>query len=433
MHIWRIVTRIVPQKYIQSATHGLAKRLVARARLSGGRFPELVERLTGISLEMYRLRLAEARYTAALNALQPDVLCLSEDFPGSFTPPLVKVARELRIPTVVIPFTIPNAREVLEDCFSKSLRDLWLGDYIADYLALHMYPRWTMMYKGRVLWRARGRHIISSERAGIAPPCPWVLNSGFVDRIAVESEQMLSIYRNADFPSRQLVLTGSASDDMLYEAMAARESSRSSLYEELGLQKDLPLLLTSLVPNQFDAMPFCEFDRYDVMLEFWVNALAKWRHRYNVVLKVNPRTPWQDFLYLERLGAKVAPHDTIKLMPFAEIYVASISSTLRWATACGIPCINYDVYHYRYGDYLAASGILHVEKKEDFTAAVDRLAGDNEYRETMRRRQVAQAASWGRLDGRSTERLAALFDELQALHPRPSEPNRGRNAAEIPA
>ena len=416
MRCWKLVTIVVPRETILSVSRIMAKRLASRAVKRAGQLPYLIERISGISSEINRLRGVEARYRDTLQHLKPDILCLSEDMPGPITGPLIKVARQLKIPTVIIPFTIPNVREAIEARYADTWQDTWLTDYLTDHLALNMYPRWSLTYKDRELLRVRGRLAIVYERVGIAPPNPWVSNSGFADRIAVESEQMLAIYRNLGFPEHQLALTGNATDDLLSEALRESASRKYALYTQLGLRADLPMMLSSLVPDQIaGGVPFCEFERYDVLLWSWVEALAKWQHRYNIVLRVNPRSRWQDFLYLERLGAKVAPDDTISLMPFAEIYVASISSTLRWAAACGIPSINYDVYRYRYGDYLGAPGIVHVEKKEEFAAAIDRLAGDDVYRRELRQRQLAQAKSWGCLDGRSTERVVALFEELRSL------------------
>jgi hypothetical protein len=148
------------------------------------------------------------------------------------------------------------------------------------------------------------------------------------------------------------------------------------------------------------------------LIEFWVRTLAAWGERVNVVLKINPRYRREEYLYLEQWGVRIAAHDTIELLPLADMYVTSISSTLRWAAACGIPSINYDVYHYRYGDFTEVPGIVHVEKKAEFSAALARLVEDEAHRAQLRRLQRPQAQRWGRLDGQSTDRLVRLFDEL---------------------
>ena len=40
------------------------------------------------------------------------------------------------------------------------------------------------------------------------------------------------------------------------------------------------------------------------------------------------------------------------LVAISDMYVASVSSTIRWAILAGIPVINYDVYQYGYEDFI---------------------------------------------------------------------------------
>ena len=58
----------------------------------------------------------------------------------------------------------------------------------------------------------------------MAPPNPWMANSGHADGIAVESERMLKVYRDANFPKQQLALTGSCADDSLYAILREKDA-----------------------------------------------------------------------------------------------------------------------------------------------------------------------------------------------------------------
>jgi hypothetical protein len=257
--------------------------------------------------------------------------------------------------------------------------------------------------------------IIASEYSGIAPPNPWVLNSGYADRIAVESDRMMEVYQALDFPPEQLALTGSCADDLLFNCLQERQVRRDGLYRDLGLPAGRMLLLSALVPDQLaTGVSDCEFACYEDLVEFWVKTIASTRPKFNVVLKLNPRVRREDYVHLEKWGVAVAPHDTIELVPLADVYVTSVSATLRWAAACGIPSLNYDVYHFNYGDYASAPGIVHVDKKDEFANAIARLARDDGYLAQLRALQAADASRWGRLDGGATERLVGLFDELRA-------------------
>ena len=58
---------------------------------------------------------------------------------------------------------------------------------------------------------------------------------------------------------------------------------------------------------------------------------------------------------------RIAARKTSELVPLCDLYVASVSSTIRWAIACGKPVVNYDVYRYRYTDFISLDGVLIID------------------------------------------------------------------------
>jgi hypothetical protein len=108
----------------------------------------------------------------------------------------------------------------------------------------------------------------------------------------------------------------------------------------------------------------------------------------------------------------VASRNTAELMPLCDIYVASVSSTIRWAIACGRPVVNYDVYRYRYTDFTKVEGVLACEEQQEFLALLARLVSDRAFAEEVCRKQAAVAERWGRLDGRSGQRMVELVRRL---------------------
>ena len=125
----------------------------------------------------------------------------------------------------------------------------------------------------------------------------------------------------------------------------------------------------------------------------------------------------EDIQYIEQWGVKIARDNTAALIPLCDVYVASISATIQWAIACGKPVLNYDVYRYHYNDYLGVDGVIAVEDREQFLAALRQLTGDPAYYREIAARQAGFAERWGKLDGRAGERLLQLFERLGAQYP----------------
>ena len=190
-----------------------------------------------------------------------------------------------------------------------------------------------------------------------------------------------------------------------------RLNFRRELYQKLNLTEGQRLLLCALPPSQFPRE--CEFSDYASLLSNWMQALASIQG-WNVVVRPHPRQAQSDIAILEKFGVKVTTLDTASLVPLCDLYVASISATIRWAIACGKPVINYDVYQMKYSDYSEVKGVLTVYRWQDFISILNRLTSDELYFGEVQRFQQADNTQWGMLDGKSADRILKLIHDIIA-------------------
>jgi hypothetical protein len=197
-------------------------------------------------------------------------------------------------------------------------------------------------------------------------------------------------------------------------AVADRIARRRRLCESLDLPVDRPLLLSALPPDFLYVVggrPQCDFKEYAELVQFWVDGLRTAK-RYNKVLCLHPSVDPETMKYLESEDLRIAKLPTAELVPLCDLYVACVSSTIRWAIACGIPVINYDVYRYRYTDYMGVDAVKAVEEQSEFLEELQKLTNDDAYYAQVAARQRAISERWGTLDGKSGERIVALFEHL---------------------
>jgi len=350
------------------------------------------------------LRAAAARAANVLREERASLLVLPEDNLEHLTPVFVREAARLGVATAIVPFTVANALEPAQSYYGNP--SYTLGT--ASSFFMRLYPQWVIAHRGARLVRLPILEALAMERMGYGPPQPWILNSGYADAIAVESDAMLAHYRACNLPESQLAPTGALYDDVLAEAM--REAPK--LRQELGLDAR-PIFLCALPPDQFKmALPGpCEFSTHVDLAREWISTLCA-HPEVQVVVSLHPRTSAAEMAFLEGLGARIAPVDIARLIPLSDIFVASVSATIRMAIACGKPVINYDVYRYRYTDYSGVPSVLTMETLDEFRAAVARLAKDPAARAAATAQQRAIMETWARLDGRAGERMLALFDRL---------------------
>lgn len=277
-----------------------------------------------------------------------------------------------------------------------------------------LYPDWVYNYRGLRMLRLPGGHVFARELLGLVPPLPWTLHSGYADAITVESTAMLDACIREGLPLKQLVFTGSIIHDTLARVTKERLQRRESLYKDLALPSNRPLLLCTLPPNEFyriGGLPQCDFHNYDELIKFWVPALAA-VEGWNVIITLHPSVQYETMHYIEQWGVKIARVHTAEIVPLCDALVSYGSTVTQWATVCGKPVINYDVFRYRPVDFAGIEGLLAMEEQDEFLAVLHRLTSDRKWYEEVAARQAACAGYWGQPDGLVGARMIELFDRL---------------------
>jgi hypothetical protein len=322
----------------------------------------------------------------------------------------VEAAHAEGIPAVVIPAFMATSDEWAQAIGGDPAHGF---QRLANRLAAAAYPSWAYSYAGRELIALPAGELVARQWLGLAPPRPWTLHSGRADAIAVESAALRDYCIAEGLPARQLVLTGSVDHDRMHGRLKNGAALREEIYRRLGLPPDKPMLPTALPPDQLygRGRPECDFATYDELARFWVASLAA-IDGFNVVVSAHPSVHRDSLKHLETPGVRIADEPVSALIPLCDIYVASVSATIQWAISCGKPVVNYDVYRYRYPDYLGVGGVLTMEEQDGFVGALSRLTGDAAFYAELRAKQAREAARWGNLDGEAGRRLLQLFDEL---------------------
>ncbi len=356
----------------------------------------------------FRAPVLFAQYRRLLRSRKVDLVIVTEDNVAGRSRALVEAATRAGIPVLLLPFTIPNSDEaarLLGHQPSYQAR----GPIARLFASLR--PNWVHEAIGGPLLRMPWPQALVVELAGLAPKRPWIDNEGPAT-IALESRAMMKHYAALGFSERQLAVTGSLADETIEISMRERAKRQAELRHRFALS-DKPLLLCALPPNQLaGGITIDEFSSYEALIEAWAAALTKVSKQFAVVVRPHPRIAEPALEPVRRAGLAIAFDDTATLVPLCDLYVASISATIRWALACGIPVLNYDVFQYRLDDYKDAAGMVTVHDLAAFNQVLAELAGSAEKLAAMRAAQSSTAADWGCLDGQSGARVLALADRM---------------------
>lgn len=347
-----------------------------------------------------------------IDKVRPSLLILAGDNVGYNTSIFIKVGHRKNIPSIIHPSWMAGAREAAEAYYDDPRFDC---KRVLNHLVSLFYPNWVYSHRGKKMLRWPAATLLALKLFKIDPPRPWALNSGHADIITAESKAMYEYMIRAGLPPKQIRITGSLFNDILAQNIKDSVNKKKEKLLNLELDPGKLIILCALPPDQLYGLgrKECEFKIYKDLVEFWLQSIAKInKDKYNIIISLHPSVKKGEMDYIEKWGVKIADEKIANLIPLCDIFIASISATIQWAIACGIPVLNYDVYKYRYHDYNSVKGVINVETKNDFLKYLKKFIKSWDFYTLMRKNQQICMKQWGILDGQSGVRILQLCDKL---------------------
>lgn len=266
-------------------------------------------------------------------------------------------------------------------------------------------PQWLAEGEGFAISRLPFAETIARELTGTAPFNPWLVNTGHADVIALESSAMKQAYLKFGVSDAKLKLIGHPFQDTLAFVARERIERRATLFAQHNLPVDRALAVVAMPPNQFSSRS-CVYRHYaDVISAF--TRLPRVIAGVNVVVSPHPNISADERKLIRANGVALVETTVAELLPLADLYISSVSSTIKWALGCGIPVIDFDCYGYGYPDYLNLPQVVSVSNETEFRRALMRY-GNLEERAQLVALAGSGAEHWGKFDGRAIERLVTL-------------------------
>jgi hypothetical protein len=408
---------------------GRAKRVYLRLR---GKLESAVHRSAPM-VARRRNQYMENYYRGMLEGLRselvswkPDAVILPEEVVGPFWSSIVGACRRTNVPVLVTPYTIANRQEAFQ-----SLKNVEGYQTTRNWLVARRFPKWRMKADGHDVVRLPAPHIYAHEKLRLTPSDPWMMNSGAIDRICVESSAIEAYFARSGIAKQRLSVTGSAALDEIHARKQERESVLEQLRLATGICGERPILLIGGCPNQLRGhVPHCEHASIEEIVEFVSSALSDVADCYDLLIRPHPTYPELGDLFSRR-GFRSTMIPTASVIPAASLYIAFASATIRWGIACGIPTVNYDVFGYDYDEFKNVAGVFNVATKQAFQDAVRDLSpGSEKYQQAVSLLK-SSSGPWSMLDGKSVDRIEAVLRSLIAA--RAGAKNRPIEAGAAPA
>jgi hypothetical protein len=280
-----------------------------------------------------------------------------------------------------------------------------------------LHPRLLRDHPGQAVWDPKQqRHVLYySSRVlpalaslGLLPPNPWLLGGGLADLVLVESERVHGQRLEQGQDPRRILVTGHPGHDALFSGYARRDELRRELALSYGLRAESPLAVVAL--PQLGEQGTLDWDSHWREIRFLGQTFRDLPAEFLVSL--HPKMDANRYLFLEEeYGLRLARERLSAILPAADLFLATYSSTVHWATLCRVPALVFDFYQIDFRLFDDLPGVVTVTDRKTLAAEAEKILRDAGRRATLGRAQGESARLLSPFDGRCGERiLRALLE-----------------------
>ena len=344
---------------------------------------------------------------------RPDIIVMEEYGLLCWEAILAKVAGEAGIPTLMLPSS--DNGQVPEVTLQTHT---WNGRAIPketrrplNRLVATAFPTWARTFRGRTMLKYPAAESLAAWRAGLMSD-PWLPQRWVFKRAVLCERARADIAREQHFRPDQLVLTGQALMDGIFQTWQDAQRVRTEVLTGLGLDPGRRTVVFTI--PQLAALRALSPSEETAFLEFVLQAISEVPDTQSVLSLYAAADVGSYQSLAARYGAIIATDlDVRQLVAVCDLFVCVRSSIIWTAIACQKPTLALDFWDVGHVNFYECPGVTLVREWQDLRPNLRRLLTDaHAYRAaTEQMRSVAPIWASG-FDGHATERTVSLIDEL---------------------
>jgi hypothetical protein len=348
---------------------------------------------------------------AVFDKLAPQAVIVFED--RVLDPEMIWLDRAARlgIPTMLIRYASSSAESDAWTRRGKAAYSLERGLLAwARRLFARAYPAHALdLGMGRQIFYTLWDSLALAIR-GMAGTHPWVVGGGRVALTAVQGQTDFEEAARLLRAPERFRITGQPSWDAMARVAAQRERAQHAVRRNAGA-KPAPLLICALPQwGEHLQMPW----------QLHIDKIAQLcavlqRAGFETVLSLHPKAERERYQSLaDRHNLEIAQRPLSAILPAADLFVASWSSTLRWSAMLGIPSINLDWAGQGYTLFAELTSLPMSREPGDLEPLLSGFAKDAEGRQALGERLRKESSVYGTIDGQAGQRILSLIENLVA-------------------
>jgi len=330
-----------------------------------------------------------------------DLIFINGDRHLDNEPAFLKAAKDLSV-SIVIPYMVYFAEE--EDLTKTSQVKHKLSVFTSDYIKASQNK---FLYHKRKNKYFYPHPIINAlDKVGTLTKNPWFMGGGSSDILCLPNEHMKKHYVKNGIDINKIKVIGDISYDQLYLGYKKKIEIKKEIQEKYDLDLKVKTIIVSL--PQLAEHNILPWDIHWQEINFLIQSLDSLNQ--NILLSLHPKMDRSSYVFLEKkFNCKILEEKLVDVLPIADMFVATFSSTVFWSIICGIKTVVIDFYGLEYKTYDFLSSIRKVKDREIFQSTLN-----NTLHET-----IDFSEDWIQLskdkvfDGKTIQRYVDLIKEVK--------------------
>jgi len=275
-------------------------------------------------------------------------------------PVFLKISKILNIPSI-IPYLVDFAdkeRILLSGYKTEKIKK---GFFISKYILDSQQNLNYKIVQNRLFYP----HITGNalQQFGVLTSNPYVMGCGESDILCLNNKSNVEKYIRNGVENDKIHLIGDISFDRLYNNFVQREATKKEILNKYSLNKSKEIIIIAL--PQLAEHRLLSWDDHWKEINFLMEELSTTKK--NILISLHPKMDKLKYDFLEfQYNCKILNERLAEVLPIADIFVATFSSTVVWAVLCGIKTIVVDFYDFNYTMYDFLRSIIIVNKKDEF-------------------------------------------------------------------
>lgn len=306
------------------------------------------------------------------NKFNPDIILANGDRSCGIEPVFLKIARKRKV-RIIIPFYV-NYSDLNGCVKTRSNRPLCTlskrSPFITKYFTKkYQYPQVIKNDKKKVLFYEPSQ-LFLQDKLGTLSDNPWYMGNGLSDVLCVASRVACEEYQAQGVPERKIRIIGDVIYDQLRINYLRRKEIKKDIINKYDLQKDRRIIIIAL--PQLAQHSFLSEKEHWNETNYLIGKVSEIEN--DVLLSLHPRMNLKNYSFLEKqYNCRILEERLYKVLPMADMFIATYSSTVTWAVLCGINTIIVDFYGLNLSYFNALNTVKTVKKREQFVQLIENV------------------------------------------------------------